>query len=251
MKFDIRSVLVDAWAMARADGDLLLRVAGFFFFLPQLAMLLLLPAMPPLSVTAGMSDADQLVVAQKVVAWVSAYGGWYLVGTLLVQAGSLVVLMLYLQRDRPDVAGAIRAGVRLFPRYLLAMIVVGLPLGIGVLTLVLLVPAFYLLGRLLVVGPVLAAEPGLSVARSLSRSWALTRGHGLVLAGLAALTVVGGALLATPFTMIATALEAGAPNVVAIAMADAGAGVVTSAAVLATILVQIAAYRRLIASTGI
>lgn len=251
MTFDVKGVLTDAWAMWRADRDLLFRILGLFFFLPQFAMLLLLPAMPPLAVTAEMSEADQMALARKIVEWVSAYGGWYVLGALLVQAGSLVVLMLYLRRDRPDLRQALAHGARLFPRYLLAMILVGLPLGLGVLTLVLLVPGFYLLGRLIAVGPALAAEQPLSIVRSLGRSWALTRGHGLVLAGLVSLTIIGGALVAAPFTLIDKSLREAAPNVVAIAMVDAGAAAAAAAALLATILVQIAAYRRLVASKGI
>ncbi|MFC3582088.1 hypothetical protein [Sphingomonas hylomeconis] len=251
MKFDVRGVLTDAWAMWRADRDLLLRVTGFFFFLPQYAMLLLMPAMPPLVVTPEMSEADQRALAARITEWVMAYGGWYVAGLLLVQAGSLIVLMLYLQRDRPDLGSAIARGARLYPRYLLAMIVVGLPLGLGVMTLVLLLPGLYLLGRLIAVGPALAAAQPLGVAQSLARSWAMTRGHGFVLAGLVSLSIVGGALAAAPFAMIAGALEANAPNVVAIALADAGAAAAAAAALLATVLLQIAAYRRLAASKGI
>lgn len=249
MRFDSKAVLTDAWTMWRADRDLLLRVSGFFLFLPQFAMLLLLPAMPPIAVTAEMTEAEQIALAGKIVAWASAYGWWYLAAAMLVQAGALVVLMLYLRRL--DLRAAMGRGLGLFPRYLLAMILVGMPLGLGVLTIVLLLPGLYLLGRLIAVGPALVAEAPLSVVRSLSRSWALTSGHGFVLAGLVSLTIIGGALLAAPFTMIDKALRASAPNVVAIAMADAAAAAITTAALLAATLVQIAAYRRLVASKGI
>lgn len=249
MRFDSKSVLTDALAMWRADGDLLLRVSAAFLFLPQFAMLLLLPPMPPIAVTAEMTDAEQRALAQGIVEWASAYGGWYLLGAVLVQAGALIVLMLYLRRL--DLRGAMGQGLALFPRYVLAMIVVGMPLGLGVLTIVLLLPGLYLLGRLIAVGPALVAEAPLSVARSVSRSWALSRGHGFALAGLVSLTIIGGALLAAPFTLIDKALRAGAPNMVAIAMADAAAAAITAAALLAATLVQIAAYRRLVASKGI
>lgn len=249
MRFDSKAVLTDAWAMWRADRDLLLRVSAFFLFLPQFAMLLLLPAMPPIAVTAEMTEAEQIALAGKIVAWASTYGWWYLAAAMLVQAGALVVLMLYLRRI--DLRAAMSQGLGLFPRYVLAMILVGVPLGLGVLTIILLLPGLYILGRLIAVGPALVAEAPLSVVRSLSRSWALTRGHGFVLAGLVSLTIIGGGLLAAPFTMIDKALRASAPNVVAIAMADAAAAAITAAALLAATLVQIAAYRRLVASKGI
>ena len=53
------------------------------------------------------------------------------------------------------------------------------------------------------------------------------------------------------FGAIDKALRASAPNVVAIAMADVAAAAITAAALLAATLVQIAAYRRLVASKGI
>lgn len=250
MRFDVKAVLTEAWAMWRADRDLLFRITALFFFLPQFGIMMLLPTMPVLAVTPEMSEADQLALANKIMAWITSYGGWYLLGAMIVQIGSLVVLMLYLQRDRPLLGDAIRRSLWLFPRYLLAMILVGMPLGIGMMTLVLLLPAFYLLGRLIAVGPVLASEQPVSVTRGLSRSWALTRGNGFVLAGLASLTILGGAILAAPFTLIDKSLRADAPNQLAIALADAGAAAVTAIALLATILIQIAAYRRLVASKG-
>ena len=249
MRFDARAVLRDAWAMWRADSDLLLRVSAAFLFLPQFAILLLLPSMPPIAVTPEMTQAERMALAEKIMNWVSAYGWWYLLGAVLVQAGTLILLMLYLRRI--DLREAIGQTVQLFPRYLLAMILVGLPLGLGVLTIVLLLPGLYLLGRLIAVGPALVAEAPMSVRRSLSRAWALSRGHGFVLAGLVSLTIVGGALLAMPFTLIDKALRTSAPNVVAIAMTDAAAAAVTAAALLVTSLIQIAAYRRLVASKGI
>ena len=251
MTFDAKGALADAWAMWRADRDLLLRIAGLFLFLPQFGILLLLPPMPPLAVTEGMDEAAQRELAQQIVAWASSYGGWYVLGALLVQAGTLVVLMLYLERDRPDLGQAMSRSLRLFPRFLLAMIIVGLPIGLGVLTLILLIPGIYLLGRLLAVGPVLVAEAPISVSRSIARSWALTRGHGIALAGLMAITIFGGSVLTAPFTLLDKSLRAAVPNPVAIAMVDAAAAAVTVAALLATVLIQIAAYRRLVASKGI
>jgi hypothetical protein len=248
MKIDMAGALRDAWAMWRTDGDLLVRIAALFLFLPQFATLLLLPPIPPMVVTAEMSQAAQMALAESIVAWISAYGGWYLVGALIVQAGTLIVLTAYLGRDRPNLGGAIRGAAQLFPRYLLAMILVGLPLGLGVLTLVLLLPGLYVLGRMIALGPILVAERPISVGRAVARSWAMTRGFGLPLAGLVSLTILGGALMAAPFTMIDKGLRAAAPNVVAITLADAAGAAVAAAALLATALVQIAVYRRLVSS---
>jgi hypothetical protein len=244
VKIDMAGVLRDAWAMWRTDSDLLLRVAGLFLFLPLLATLLLLPAMPPFAVTPEMSQAAQTALAEQIVAWISAYGGWSLLGALIVEAGMLVVLTAYLGRDRPDVRGAISGAAQLLPRYVLAMILVGFP-RLGVLTLVLLLPGLYVLGRMIALGPILVAERPIGVGGAVARSWALTRGNGLPLAGLVSLTILGGMLLAAPFNLIDKGLRSVAPNVVAITLADAAGAAIATAALLATALIQIAAYRRL------
>jgi hypothetical protein len=175
------------------------------------------------------------------------YGGWYLLASLLVQFGSLVVLILYLGSDRPDLGAALARGVRLFPRYLPAMILVGLPLGFGQFFVLFLLPGLYLFGRMMVVGPVLVVDSRPGIRRAIARSWALTRGHGLAATGLAGLTVLGGGIAALPFVVIEHSLTAAKlANPVAIALVNAGAAAVTAAAMLALVLFQVALYRRLV-----
>ncbi len=254
MKLNVMRVLNDAWALFRGDADLLVRVASVFMFIPQLALLLVVPPMPSIALTADMTEAEQRALAQVLADWISANGGWYLAATVLVQFGTLVLLALYLRRDQPDVRAAMAGAVGRFPRFLLAMILVGLPLGIGLFTTVLLIPALYLVGRLMLTAPILAeASTGapVGVRAAIGRSWQLTKGNGLAVTGLASISVLGGVLLGTPFIMIDKALRANAPNPVAITMVDIGAAAAVAASLLAAILIQIAAYRRLGAKDGI
>ncbi|QNA84790.1 hypothetical protein G4G27_12900 [Sphingomonas sp. So64.6b] len=241
--------LADAWAMWKADRGLLLPVAGLILFLPLFAIMLLAPAMPPLSVDPEMTDAARRVVAETVSNWMLTYGGWYLLASAIVQYGALVILILYLQADQPDLGAALARAFRLFPRYLPAMIITGLPLGFGQFFVLFLLPGLYLFGRLMVVGPILIAEPQPSIRRSVGRSWVLTRGNGLTAAALAGVTVLGGALAALPFVLIDHRLTAAKmANPVVIAMVDAAAAGVTAASMMAVALIQIAFYRRLLSS---
>jgi hypothetical protein len=254
MRLNIIRVLNDAWALFRRDADLLVRVASMFMFVPQLALLLVVPPMPSIALTAEMTEAEQRALAQVLANWIAANGGWHLAATVLVQFGTLVLLSLYLRRDRPDLRAAMTAAVGRFPRFLLAMIVVGLPLGVGLFFSLLLIPALYLVGRLMLTGPILAEAStgkGVGVRAAIARSWRLTKGNGLAVTGLASISVLGGVLLGAPFIMIDKALRASAPNPVAIAMVDIGAAAAVAASLLAAILIQIAAYRRLGAKDGI
>nr|WP_295670361.1 glycerophosphoryl diester phosphodiesterase membrane domain-containing protein [Sphingomonas sp.] len=250
MKLNVMGVLRDAWRLFRRDKELLLPVAAGFLFVPQLAMLLVVPSMPQIKLTPDMGEAEQRALAQMLANWISANGGWYLLATILVHFGTLVVLSLYLRADRPDLKAAMTGGLRQFPRFLLAMIVVGLPLGIGLFWVLLLIPALYLLGRLMLTGPILVDRRG-SVRAAIRHSWRLTKGNGLVLSGLVSLSVIGGVLLGAPFVMMDQALRASAPNPLAIAIADIGGAAAVAACLLGAVMVQVAAYRRLAANDGI
>lgn len=254
MRLNVMGVLRDAWALFRRDADLLVRIASAFLFVPQLALLMIVPPMPEIALTPEMGEAEQRALAQVLAGWIAANGGWYLIATVLVHFGSLVLLSLYLRGDRPDVKAAMQGAVRQFPRFLLAMIITGLPLGIGLYWAVLLVPALYLLGRLMLTGPILADRRGggrRGVRAAIGRSWRLTNGNGLVLAGLVSLTVIGGVLLGAPFMLMDKALRADAPNPIVIALADIGGAAAVAAMLLAAILIQVATYRRLAANDGI
>ena len=109
----------------------------------------------------------------------------------------------------------------------------------------LLIPALYLLGRCLLAGPAIAAERSLGPIAALRRSWDLTRGNGLVLAGMAAVPILGG-LFATPLLSLDRWLRLeGGGNPVAIVLVDAGAAAISAASLLATVLIEVGAYRRL------
>lgn len=251
MKFDWAGTFGDAWRYWKRDRELLIPVVGLFLFVPQFALQLFLPPMPPLPA----SDANQAEVvkaADAIAGWLVGNGGWALLAAAVTLFGALTVFLLYLGAERFDLRQALRRGVGLFPRYLLAAIVVGLPtvpLVLGLLLLLL--PCLYLMGRLAMVAPSLIAERPIAVSAAIKRSFALTRGRGLVMTGLVSMAVLAGLLVPAPFVLLRHALEMGhAANPVAVVTLDFIASILATIVATATILVEVSLYRRLSASSS-
>lgn len=242
MTIDLAGVLRDAWALAKRDRDVLIAVAGMFILVPQIAQAMFVskpPDFPSLSADRAAIDAW--------LAAATAWGGQNDVRVLLFAAasifGKLALFTLYLDRARPDVAGALARALRLSPRFVLLAVAVTIPVNVGLL---LILPGVYLTGRLLLAGPSLVAERPLGVVAAVRRSLALTRRHGLALMALACVPLLAGDLLALPFLSLGDAAD-GAPmaNPVAAALLDCGAGLGRTLGAVATVLVQVALYRRL------
>ena len=257
MRLNVAAMLADAWAMFRHDRAVLLGLAGPFWLWPSLALSLLLPPAPELD-PAGSEEARAQVMAQ----WLAGQLPWLLLVLVAALCGVATVYALYDGRARPTLAHALRRGLLLAPRLLLAsalpsvallplvLIAAALPAGSGVP--IWLIGALYVSGRLLPLGPVLASDSPIGVIAALRRAWALTRGAGLPLA-MALGTVLGTATLAqAPLLFLDGLLRAndGGVNPVAVAIVDVAAAVVSTAAALASALLAVAAYRRL-ANRGI
>lgn len=238
----VAAVLRDAWAIFRRDREVLLAVAAPFFFLPVFALSLLLPP-PPRSQASGGDSAAALAYLQTLGEWLRANGGWYLGGYAVACIGAASLYALYLDPERGDVAAALRRSVAILPRYLLAMLVIALPVGAGIRLLV--IPGLYVLGRVMLTGPALLSERPLGAVAAIQRSLWLSRGSSLPLMALASIGVVGGWVSSQPFELLDAAMRRSAVNRVALAIVDAGAAGVGMIAALAGVLIAIAAYRRL------
>ena len=244
MTIDVTTVLRDAWALFRRDRDVLLRLAGPFLFLPAYALVLLVPAPPTPDANAADSQAATQAWLQSVGDWAGAHGGWFLLAYAIGYVGGAAILSLYLDRTRPDVGGALRRALTLAPRFLLAMLVVSFPAGLGLLLWV--IPGLYVMGRTMLVAPALVAERPVAALAAIARGWALGRGSSLALMALSAITYVTGWLASTPFLALDGWLrEGGGSGPVPLAIVDAGAAAVATASGLAGTLVALAAYRRL------
>jgi hypothetical protein len=250
MTLDIVAVLKDAWEAWKRDRSVLAPLAGLFLFLPVYGLNLLLPP-PPAGFDDNASKAEQVAWAQSYLDWIGANGSWYLLVTVLVYFGLLTIYVFRLDPARPHLGGAMRRAGVLLLRYVLAMILVGIPAALGLMLFIL--PGLYVLARVMVTGPAIVAEAPIGASRAIGRSIALTKGHGFVLFGLAAITLIGGAVIAEPFLALDTAMRSGgADNPIVIALVDAAAAAATALSLLAMALTQVAVYRRLRgASSGI
>ena len=244
MKLDFATVLTDAWTLFKRDLDLLLRIAAPFLFLPAFALALVVPDPPMPDAAAGNNEAQAMVWADAVQTWAAAHGGWYLLAYVMSFFGTSLFYALYLDREHLDLRQALTRCLRIFPRFVLAMVIVSLPAGAGLLLYA--IPGLYILGRTMLTGPALFAEAPLGALGAIRRSFMLSRGSGLPLMGLAAFSYIGGWIAGAPFMMLDRALrEGGEPNPVALAIVDAGAAVAAMAAGIAMALIAISAYRRL------
>lgn len=146
----------------RADLPRLFFLVAPFALLPAVAVELF---GPPAPTSIDAISTQQLLWRLALPSLIGAFG--QLAATHLVLRGS----------DTPR--DALAAALAVFPAYVLAQLLGSLPVGLGLLLL--LVPGLWLFSRLLFLsGPVALAETTSPVAL-LRRSWALSEGHGLQL----------------------------------------------------------------------
>lgn len=252
MRVTAGSVMAEAAALFRRDRGVLIALAGPFWFLPAYALALLVPNPPQPAATATVEARTQ-----QMAAWLVAQGPWFLLSFAAALWGTATIYLLYMDAGRPTIGEALGRGLRLWPRLLLAMTFTAMamlllavmlaPLPGGVGLVVWTMAAFYGLGRVLPVGPALAAERPLSAIGAIRRAWRMTRGAALPLGVVVAATLGIGVVADQPFLLLDGWLRAnaGGVNPVAVAIVDAGAAAVAAAAGLASALVAVAAYRRL------
>lgn len=188
MKFDSMRAWNDGVAMLKANRDMLAPLAGVFILLPGLALLHFFPGPEP------KSGADWETIAAAMRGYFAENWLPILLAAIVTSIGSLSIVALLIQRDRPTVSGAISHGLRALPVLIAAQIlfgavvvlggglIVGLAGATGVMPLamlaVLLVCGFaaYAFIRLILLSPVVVSLPGVSPVGALRRAAMLTRG---------------------------------------------------------------------------
>ena len=128
----------DAVGMIGSNRDTLLAIAGLFFFLPSLALALIVPeAMQPAPVEAPPGTDPQIVMNAAVEALKQHYiDNWpFFLAIILAQyVGTLSLLALLIDHKRPTVGEALQIGFKSTPSYiattllmaLMAALVIGL-----------------------------------------------------------------------------------------------------------------------------
>ncbi len=243
MKINLPGVFTDAWSMFARHREVLLTVAGMFIFLPTLALLLLVPVAPPWP-ESGASEPEIQAGANALATWLVDNGSMFIVAGVLSLYGSLTISAFLLDTDSVDLRAALVRALNLLPRFVLAALLILIPASLGLFVLIL--PGLYILGRTMLIGPLLIADRPIAATAAIMRSIALTKGNGLTLAALTGLGLIAGQFLPGPFQQLDVALRAArAANPIVITLVDSAAAALAASAALATILVRIAVYRQL------
>ena len=215
MIFDMNRAWREAAEMVTANREVLLIVAGLFFFLPGLAFALFVPAPEPAS---GMSPEAAMNLMTK---FYTDNALWFVLMAVIQTLGILTVLALLRDQAKPTVGDALkRAATGILPylasQFLVALglvlvlgLVVGLASATGVVALVVIaliaagVVMIYAMVKVSLCPAIIAIERRNNPITVLTRSWALTKGNSfrlflfyallVVAIGVAAL-VVGGIL---------------------------------------------------------
>ena len=197
MTFDMSAAWRDATVMIRANREVLMIIAGIFFFLPGVATGFAVPAIPP----ATMSDPERAAAA--IMAFYGTWGWFYAIVLVLQMVGTLALLALLRGQGRPTVGEAMRAGaVGLLPAIGTFLLIA---FGFGLLVIVAsmaiaalgtaaggagaLVGALLALGllvaiivasvRLSLTTPIIAIDRVFNPLEVLQRSWRMTGGQAM------------------------------------------------------------------------
>lgn len=211
MNLRFAGLFADAGNLWRAERSLVLAVAGVFFWLPLLGILLLIVANPPQLPAAPDKAAEALR---------TFYGQFtqanlvpLAVANFAMDYGTFAILSLYLQGGGRMLGQVLALALRrLFP-FLVLELLVGFALSLGLSLFV--VPGLFLFARTWLAAPAYAANPKAGLLGAFQQGWVRSGGvHWLIflLVG-AALCVAGiGAMaLAQAVTgLVATAFGGGA-----------------------------------------
>lgn len=188
MKFDMSAAWSEGMAMVNANREVLLVVAGIFFFLPAVLQGFVMPPVETL-----LTAQDPQTLQRQIVALLGSYG-WLFVLIFLAQiVGTLALLVLLRDQRRPTVGQAISQGfagllptvaayVLLGFAFMLVFMVVGVasmaaPLMGAVLSLIVAVAMVYAMIRLSLLQAVIAVEHVRNPLTALRRSWAVTQAN--------------------------------------------------------------------------
>lgn len=189
MKFNMSKAWSGATAMIGANRELLMVVAGLFFFLPAVASTMILPIMPE----EVLQSPD--LVQQYLLQMFADYWWALLLVNLAQMLGLLTLLALLRDTSQPTVGEAISIGLKAlipyFVAYLLATIVISLIVGVlialgaasGIVALAalggILGFAFlaYAMVKLSLIGPVVAIDRVFNPIAAMRQSWVLTKGN--------------------------------------------------------------------------
>ena len=215
MKFDGNLAWKQASAAVGANRELVLALAGVFFFLPSFALVMLFkqPTVPP-----GATPEEMMTMLQPFLA---AMVPWVLLGSIVQAFGQATLIELIGRGERSTVREALRRGLRALPFYMVVQLLVGMLVALimvvgqalgGLVTPILgLVLAAYLAcqayGRVITASTLVVLED-LTPFTALGRAVRLSRGNTFRLGNFLFLLVIGCFVVITVLTILLGILAA-------------------------------------------
>ncbi len=191
-KLDLGAAWNSAVALMSANKDVILVVAGVFFFLPNAIFTMVIPEVAEPSSSANPDDIEMVYAqaAEQLSAHFSSYWWTYLLLGVVQTIGVLGLLTLLTDRARPTVGEALQAGAAgLLPYFAAQIGVYGIfaavfaigflisPAVGALLALPLLIAFLYVSIKVSLLTPVIAIERERNPLAAIKRSWQLTKGN--------------------------------------------------------------------------
>lgn len=235
MTLRFKNIITEAISIWRSQRDLLLPIAGVFLFLPTLATQLFVPV-------PVLGDVSRDEAAAALAAWFVAQAPVLIGQAIVITYGAAVLFTLLLGQERLNVGEALKRALRLLPGLLAVWTITLSLMMVG--TMLLLMIAFYIGGRLLAAGPIAIAESHRGPIGALTESVKRSHRRGWMLTSVAILTFIAGYIAALFFQSFATAVvSVGGGNALIALPFQALSAAASAAGTLGLILVQVAVYR--------
>lgn len=225
MKLDLNAAWDQAIRLIGMNREVVLVLAGVFFFLPFVLFSLLIP-MPDFAAVAGPSGNNSTALMAAVEGFVREYWWALLLMTLVQIVGSIAVMAVLGDPSRPTVGGAISRGLRFLPTSVGAQLILSVILTVAIFLLLMIgaltrsgavaatlgilsLPLIlWIMTRFSLASPTIAIEESLNPVAAMRRSWKLTSGNGLRLAVFYLLLVIAFVVISQVIGLVVMVLAA-------------------------------------------
>lgn len=189
-RFDMGDAWVQTVALIKANREVLVVIAGLFFFVPSLLWSLMAgdPPQPE-------QGADINRIIQQMTDYLRPAAPWLFLAAIASIIGSLSIWRMLLTRGGTSVGSALGVALALFFSYFVASVLVGVATFVGFMAFI--IPGLYLSARFSLTGPHMAATQTKNPIDAMAASWAITRGQAWWLLLFMVIITVVGAILVT------------------------------------------------------
>jgi hypothetical protein len=200
MSLGLAGVLADARTLWRSERELLLPIAGVFFVVPMLGIVLLLNG-------SDLAKVEPEKLYEAILAFQAANWLPLLLANLMIEVGTFAVMNLYLQGNGRTLGEVLQVTLRHLLPYLMIWLVTTLLFSLG--SSLFLLPGLFAFGRTWLAGPAFAAAPERGVIEAFGQSWRRSSGFGwIVLLAAAGLTFLGAMMLIVASTALTAVVAA-------------------------------------------